>query len=163
MLRRRQMSLLAIAFFLIAAGRATAQQPAKAESNRLMIEKQAKDILKMAHPTVAFTAANYFQTTMFADGTYAQTFKFTWMNVFDEPCYRYWYFYFSRDGTINQIGDGPTNTYFPPFGVNNALLNGIKDNIREQIRTGKLNQNDPVVQLILNVPEPAGPRCCFCG
>jgi hypothetical protein len=147
------MSTLAVLLLLCAAGRSVAQGPAKAESNRQMIEKQARGILFMAHPTVTLTAASYDQTTTFQNGAYALTFKFTWKNAFDQDCYRYWHFHFTKEGTISQIEDGKTDTVFPPFALNDAVLKAIKDDIREQMRTGKLNENDPVAKLILATPD----------
>jgi hypothetical protein len=142
---------MVVVALLCSAGQAAAQQ--KAEANRLLIEREAKGILFLAHPTVKLTSATYKMLTPYQDGSYALTFKFTWQNALDQPCYRYWHFYFDPEGTIYQIGDGDTDTFFPPFELNNEILKGVKDNIREQMRTGKLKENDPVAKLILAAPD----------
>ena len=144
---------MAVLVLLCNVERVSAQSPAKAKSNQELIEKQAKGILVLAHPTVTFTAATYNRITEFKDGTYALTYKFTWKNLFDDPCYRYWHFYFNKEGTIYEIGDGDTDTTFKPFDLTNAVLDGIKDVIRDQISKGELKKDDPIVKLVLAAPN----------
>jgi hypothetical protein len=127
--------------------------PAKATSNQRMIEREAKGILCFAHPTVTITGATYDKTTSFWDGSYALTYKFTWTNLFGAACFRDWHFYFDKEGTITQIGDGATNTTFEPFAVLDAALDLTKDNVREKMSTGKVKENDPVAKLILEAPD----------
>ncbi len=146
-------STMVMFLLLGAAGPVTAQSPSKAKDNQLMIEKEAAGILFLAHPTVTLTRATYNQTTEFKNGTYALTYKFTWKNFFNDPCYRYWHFHFTKEGTIFHIEDGATDTTFKPFSVNDAVLKEIKDNIRDQMRTGKLKENDPVGKLVLEAPD----------
>ncbi len=144
---------MVVTSLLCAVERVAAQPPAKAKSNQELIEKEAKGILLLAHPTVTLTAATYDKITEFKDGTYALTYKFTWKNLFDDPCYRYWHFYFTKEGIVYEIGDGATDTTFKPFELTNAALNEIKDVIRDQISKGQLKKDDPVVKPLLEAPN----------
>jgi hypothetical protein len=147
-------SSIAVLVLLCTVERVTAQSPAKAKSNQELIEKEAEGILKLAHPTVTLNSATYDKITEFQDGSYALRFLFKWTNAFgDATCYRYWDFKFTKDGTIYDIVDGKTNTTFKPFDLTDAVIDGIKDVIRDQIKKGELKQDDPGVKPILEAPN----------
>jgi len=144
---------MAVLVLLCTIERVSAQSPAKVKSNQLFIEKEAKGILLLAHPTVTLTEATYDKMTKFKDGTYALTFKFTWQNFFNVPCYRYWDFKFTKEGTIFDIVDGDTDTTFEPFAILDGVFEKMKDKVRDQIRTGKVKEDDPFAKLILEAAD----------
>jgi hypothetical protein len=137
-------------FLLLGATRAVAADDLKqVESNRAMIKTEAKGILFLAHPTCTLTEAVYKDTTKYRDGSYALTFKFSYRNLNNEPCYRYWDFAFNEAGMITGIVDGDSNAFIPPFFLSDLAL----DTLKEQIRKDPKLMNDPIAKQILVVRD----------